>query len=91
MSLVYDELIIATKREIAVCEDAIKNVRKTLAHMEGRYAMGTPAFIEKMKNSDMGGNADYELWYSSFLGLGRWEERLEGLREILRMHFGSMR
>ena len=88
MSLVYDELFISTKREIAVCEDAMKKVRKTLAHMESRYAMSTPAFIEKVKNNDMGGNADYELWYSSFLGLGRWEERLEGLREILRIYSG---
>ena len=84
MSVPYDELFISTKREIGVCEGAIRRLRKTLDDMEGKYRMGTLEFVGKLGRGELKENEDFLLWRESCEGLKSWEERLEGLREILK-------
>jgi len=84
MSVPYDELFISTKREIHVCEGAITRLRKTLDAMEGKYRMGTREFMGRFGRGELKEDADFLLWRESGEGLKNWEERLDGLREILK-------
>jgi len=83
MSVPYDELFISTRREINVCEGAIRKLRRTLDDMEDKYRMGTQEFIGRFGRGELRESEDFLLWRESGEGLKRWEERLEGLREIL--------
>ena len=84
MSVPYDELFISTRREIGVCESAIRKLRRILEDMEGRYRFDTQEFIGKLGRGELRENEDFLLWRESSEGLKNWEERLEGLREILK-------
>jgi phosphoglycolate phosphatase-like HAD superfamily hydrolase len=83
MSVPYDELFISTRREINVCEGAIRKLRKTLEDMESKYRLETREFIARFGRGEFRENEDFLLWRESGEGLENWEERLEGLREIL--------
>ncbi len=83
MGVVYDEVYISTKREIDVCEKAIKKLSRTISEMERKYQIKTAEFIAGFNEERIESNNDFLFWRESVDGLKRWEERLKGFREIL--------
>jgi hypothetical protein len=89
MGVVYDELLIATMKEMNVCRKAIMRLSKALADMEIKYDMSTAEFIERFTDGRMGDGKDYVKWHNSFAGLKNWEQRLREFEQILRDGTGA--
>lgn len=84
MGVVYDELFIATMKEIDVCRGAIGRLSKVMADMEKKYGMTTEKFLKEFSDGRIGGGEDYTKWHDSFLGLKNWEDRMKEHERILR-------
>jgi uncharacterized protein YllA (UPF0747 family) len=83
VGLEYDEIKITTRREIAVCEDAIRKLKKTIAVMEQKYHMSTAEFMKNVQAGADRSRKDFVQWYESLEALTRWEERLKGHMKII--------
>lgn len=83
MGVVYDELLIATMKEMNVCKKAIKKLSGTLNDMETKYNLTTAEFIERFENGRMRDEKDHIKWHDSYSGLKAWEQRLRELEEII--------
>ena len=84
MGVVYDELYISTMREIEVCRQSIRKLKKNLGRMEKKYHLGTAEFVERFNEGTLEHSEDYVAWHTSCEGLKRWEERLKEFYEILK-------
>jgi hypothetical protein len=84
MSLQYDEIRITTRREIVICERAIKKLEEVVGAMEDKHRTSSAAFL---KDFDPAAHPDHELnhWYESWSALLRWKERLAEHRRIMEM------
>ncbi|GAB4414500.1 MAG: hypothetical protein OHK0032_10630 [Thermodesulfovibrionales bacterium] len=83
MGIVYDEQWITTKREIGVCDGAIRNYEKIIRRMEEKYGMKTSGMIEKFKRDETADNPDFRKWYDTYLALERCKKRKEELEAFL--------
>jgi len=83
MGIPYDEISISTKREIAVCEKKVRDLKKVIFGMEDKYRMNTVEFIEKPEKGNKVEEDDARRWHECFEGLKNWEQRLRELKEIL--------
>ena len=83
-----DEYSIALSKELSVCANAIKRIRKTLSLMEQKHHKKTEVFIEELTHGKLNGNMsefqdDYQTWQNSFDSLKKWEELEKQYREAL--------
>lgn len=83
MGIVYDEQWITTRREIGVCNGAIKAYEKLIKRMEEKYGMKTSDLIEKLRNDETADNPDFRKWYDTCLALERCRKRKEELEAFI--------
>ncbi len=73
-----DEFEISLSRELKVCENTIRRIRKTLAMMEQKHHKPTEAFIEEYKSGRMPVDPDcrddFTAWESSYEALTKWQD-----------------
>jgi hypothetical protein len=85
MTVEYDEIRITTRREIAICEQAIKKLEIVIAAMEKKYQLSSAAF---QKDFDPGApelNNELKHWYESCAALEQWRARLAEHMRIMEM------
>ena len=83
MSPEYDEIRITTSREIRICEQAIKKLKKIVYEMEIKYGMQTNMFLEKYGRGMLSETRDFISWKESYAGIGNWEARLKEYRDTI--------
>ena len=83
MSLPYDEIYISTRREIRVCEDAIRELTRKIEAFSARHSMSTQEALAEHEKCGLRCSADLAQWRECAAGVRNWEERLRGLRAIL--------
>jgi hypothetical protein len=73
-----DEYEISLSRELGVCRNTIKHIRKTLELLEQKHRRTTATFMEEVKagklKDDPDLKDDYDAWQSSCESLKKWEE-----------------
>ena len=73
-----DEYEISLSRELGVCRNTIKRIRKTLELMEQKHHRTSEAFMEDVRagklKDDPDLKEDYDAWQSSCESLKKWEE-----------------
>jgi flagellar biosynthesis chaperone FliJ len=86
-----DEFEISLSRELGVCRNTIKHIKKTLKLLEQKHNRSTEAFMEDARNGTLKGDPDmkedYDAWQSSYESLKKWEELENQYVEI----FNSMK
>ena len=84
-----DEYEISLAREIKVCENTIKRIRKTLGLMEQKHHKTTEVFIEEFRKgslaADTANQDDYRAWNDTFESLKRWLDLEQQYREQFRI------
>jgi hypothetical protein len=83
MSIPYDEIFFSTKREIAVCERSIRELKEIISSMEEKYHLNTAEFLGKSRGCAGLEEDDVRIWRESSEGLKEWEQRLRELRGII--------
>lgn len=72
-----DEFEISLSRELKVCGNTIRRIKKTLVLMERKHHKTTETFIEEYKNGkllvDSGCKDDYRAWAASYESLKEWQ------------------
>ncbi len=84
-----DEFEIIPSRDISVCDNTIRRIRKTLDILERKHNMTTEAFMEKLQSGSLSPDHsdykdDYAAWQSSYEALKQWEELKQQYQEALR-------
>ncbi len=73
-----DEYEISLSRELSVCRNTIKRIRKTLELLELKHRRTSEAFMDEVKTGrlriDPDLKEDYEAWQSSYESLQKWQE-----------------
>ncbi len=73
-----DEYEISLSRELSVCRNTIKRIRKTLELLEQKHNRSTEAFMEQVRNStlpvDPDLKDDFAAWQSSYESLVKWQD-----------------
>jgi hypothetical protein len=73
-----DEYEISLSRELGVCRNTIKRIRKTLELLEQKHQRTSEAFMEEVRagklKDDPDLKEDYDAWQSSYESLKKWEE-----------------
>lgn len=85
MSLEYDEIRITTRREIAICRQAIKKLETVLAGMEKKHRTASADFLKDFDPNITKATSEMIEWYESCCALQRWKERLVEHRRIMEM------
>ncbi len=68
-----DEYTISLSRELAVCEGAIRNVRRKLAAFEHQYGCTTEEFPERVRSNQLLiATADVRAWSDLAVSLQAW-------------------
>ena len=84
-----DEYEISLRRELAVCQNTIQRIKKSLGILERKHNKTTEAFIAELRNGKVDQHADfkddYEAWQSSYDSLKRWEELEKQYQDAYRM------
>jgi hypothetical protein len=81
-----DEYEISLSRELGVCRNTIKRIKKTLELLEQKHHRTTEAFMDEVKtgkfkdDSDL--REDFDAWQSSYESLKKWEELEKQYREM---------
>ncbi|MGO9614230.1 MAG: hypothetical protein ACLPX5_14530 [Dissulfurispiraceae bacterium] len=82
--MAYDEFEISLLREIAVCNNRIKKIKKVLNDMEDTHNIKTPVFVEKFGSRKTGAhNGDFIDWMNNYEALLRWESMKRQYQEML--------
>ncbi len=73
-----DEFEISLSRELKVCENTIRRIRKTLDMMERKHHKSTETFVEEYKSGKMVVDPNYKddftAWESSYEALKKWQD-----------------
>lgn len=81
-----DEYTITMSRELVVCRDTIKSIRKFLVGMEARHGIETGLFLDEFrKGSYEGRGEEFREWADRYEALLRWEQRLKEYEEMFRL------
>ncbi|TKB25125.1 hypothetical protein FCL47_15880 [Desulfopila sp. IMCC35006] len=81
----YDEIRITTRREIVICEKAIKKLENVVKSMEKKYSLHTSQFLRDFDPQTSQTNSELRVWHDSCRALERWQERLSSHRQIMEM------
>lgn len=81
----YDEIRITTRREISVCEGAIRKLETFIGLMEKKHGIDSADFLKNFDPVSDASDEELSLWHESCLGLERWKERLSAHRRIMAM------
>ena len=75
-------------RELSVCRNTIKRIKKTLELMEQKHNRTTEAFMEELRSGRLRENVDleddYEAWKNSYESLRKWEDLKQQYTEACR-------
>lgn len=85
MAIEYDEIRITTRREIAVCEGAIRKLEKIIGEMEEKYHRTSIDFLREYGQSTPSPHGEMTRWHDSCRALDRWKERLAAHWQIMKM------
>ena len=85
MTVEYDEIRITTRREITICQQAIKKLVLIIEAMEEKYSLTSCQFLSDFKVDENPTNEDLIKWHDSCLALKRWQERLSAHWQIMEM------
>jgi len=73
-----NEFEISLSRELKVCGNTIRRIKKTLSLMEQKYHKATEAFIREYRNGELDNDADnkdgYSAWDSTYASLKQWQD-----------------
>jgi superfamily I DNA and RNA helicase len=73
-----DEFEISLMRELKVCGNTIKRIKKTLTLLEQKHRTSTESFIAEYRSNkldhDLENKDDFLAWESSYESLLRWQE-----------------
>jgi hypothetical protein len=87
-----DEYEISLYRELAVCKNTIRRIKKSLGILERKYNKTTEAFVAEFKSGKLTQHPefkdDYEAWQSSYGSLKTWEELEKQYKDAFRMMKG---
>ena len=80
----YDEIRITTRREIHICEAAIKKLEHRIAAMEAKYRRKIADLQrEDFDTIDGATHGELKRWRDDCLALQRWNVRLDEHRRIM--------
>jgi hypothetical protein len=81
----YDEIRITTRREINVCQGAIKKLEMTIGAMERKFNISSMDFLQNFEFYNNPPNSEKTRWYECCHALERWKERLSSHWQIMDM------
>jgi len=85
-----DEFGISLSRELSVCDNTIRRIKKTLGMMERKHNKTTEVFIEELLNGKLSpDHPDYKddctAWRNTYDSLKQWEGLKQQYQEAFRM------
>ena len=80
---VDDNILSSLKREKAICELAIQNLREKCRTFEAKYEMSTEDFLTKFNNGELGDEETFFEWYALSQGLEDWQRQQTSLNKIV--------
>ena len=86
MAIEYDEIRITTRREINVCEEAIRRLEKQIGAMEEKHKTTSTDFFREFDPSSSPPKGELSRWHDSCCALERWKERLSAHWRIMKMY-----
>lgn len=86
MTIEYDEIRITTRREINVCEGAIRELEKVIGSMEEKYKTASVDFLREFEPPASPPKGELTRWHDSCHALERWKERLSDHRQIMKIY-----
>lgn len=79
-----DEYTISLSREVAVCDSAIRKVRRALFKLEQRYGYSTAHFVEQVRTGLAGSLCDdFRHWLDLAMSLRAWTDKKEEYASLL--------
>jgi len=85
MAMGYDEIRITTRREINVCEGAIRKLEKVIGAMEKKYNINSSDFLQDFDPCSSPPNDELTRWHDSCCALEQWKQRLSAHWQIMEM------
>ena len=85
VAMKYDEIEITTRREINVCEGAIKKLEKVIGAMEIKYNKTSIDFLQNFDPYAYPIDGELIRWHDSCCALKQWKERLSAHWQIMNM------
>lgn len=84
-----DEFEISLSRELSVCDNTLRRIRKTLDILERKHNRTTGDFIEKLQSGALTPDHpdykdDFAAWRNSYDSLKQWEELKQQYQEAFR-------
>lgn len=76
-------VIDAIKREISICDSAVKRYEKILHNFEKKYGLTSSQFSHQFNNGTLGDEQDFFEWYAIYDYYNDWANRKKTLRESL--------
>jgi hypothetical protein len=86
MAIEYDEIRITTRREINVCEGAIRKLEKQIGAMEKKHKTTSADFLREFYPLATPPKGELTRWHDSCYALERWKERLSAHRQIMKIY-----
>jgi len=84
-----DEYEISLARELVVCKNTIRKIKKSLENLERKYNKSTKFFLNEFQSGTLAGHPDsdqdYKLWFAFHESLKKWEELEKQYLEVIRM------
>jgi len=84
-----DEFGISLARELKVCGNTIRRIKKTLLLMEQKHGKTTEEFIREYRSGepagDPGNKDDYVMWDDTYESLKRWQDLERQYQEQFRV------
>jgi len=81
-----DEYEISLSRELSICDNTMKRIKKTLGMMERKHNKSTDAFMEELLNGTLSLDHpdykdDYIAWRNTHDSLKQWERRKQQYKD----------
>ena len=80
-----DEYGITLSREVHICDQKLKEIRRFLIKMENQYDLKTKIFVEEYRKGERRNSKDFSEWYEQYEALLRWKSLKEQYDELYRM------
>jgi len=78
-----DTVVDALKREISICDSAVKRYEKILYKFELKYGLTSRQFSDRFNSGTLGDEQDFFEWDAIFDYYNDWTNRKQALQESL--------
>jgi hypothetical protein len=78
-----DEYGISMSREISLCRNRVRQLKKSLERREQQYGMTTAAFLQALEEGSLSPQHPIKSWNQEYQALQYWQKRLREYEEAL--------